>query len=109
MNLLQPNRVRRQATGGKHPPPVFFNMLQIVSAMGAQVERVIGRQTHAANAGRTQAATLRGIGHCGTISLVRQPVNIVLMGFKIGTHRLDELDHILWDGRVPPISMPVIG
>ena len=23
------------------------------------------------------------------------------MGFKIGAHRLDELDHILWDGRVP--------
>jgi hypothetical protein len=37
MNLLQPNRVRRQAAGGKHPPPVFFDMLQIVSAMGARL------------------------------------------------------------------------
>ena len=31
------------------------------------------------------------------------------MGFKIGAHRLDELDHILRDGRVPLILIAVVG
>ena len=58
---------RRQQTAAA----VFFNMLRIVAAMGAQIQRIIRRHANTANTGRTTAPhTLAGSATAGQLVYV---------------------------------------